>query len=102
MIALGYLLPHEDVHTVLRESLATGHVDDRLAAACAMAISRDARFVPDLQAAIAELEKGDHQKALQRALDVLEGGNLHVIERVVSEVAGDQLRRERVFFARGR
>jgi len=102
MIALGYLAPDEDVHALLRTSLASGHVDDRLAAACAMAISRDVRFVPDLQAALAEVQKGDQQRALQRALDVLEGGNLQVIERVVSEVAGDELRRERVFFAQGR
>ncbi|MDP6409638.1 MAG: HEAT repeat domain-containing protein [Planctomycetota bacterium] len=93
ILALGHLAGHEDVREFLVAALAEGG-GARLAAACAMAISRDAHYLGPLAEAVGEATEGE----LFLALEVLRGADLRRLEPVVRRVGRDDLRRERVFF----
>ncbi len=103
LFALGYLLPHPDVDARLREELRGAALpEDRLAAACAMALSRRPSFRPDLAQAIEGCADEKLRDDLERAASVLAGENLREIEEPATRVLGDTLKRERIFFhARG-
>jgi hypothetical protein len=95
ILALGHLQGHEDVRELLIGVLAAeGGGGARIAAACAMAISRDELYLAPLTEAVGEATEGD----LLLALEVLRGADLLRIEAVVRRVGRDDLRRERVFF----
>ncbi len=94
ILALGHLQGHEDVREVLIGALAAEAGGARIAAACAMAISRDALYLAPLTEAVGEATEGD----LLLALEVLRGADLGRIEAAVRRVSRDDLRRERVFF----
>ena len=98
LLALGYLLPHADVRACLIQWLACGDPRDELAAACAMALTRDASYVPDLEAALAAGPDETHAADLKLAIDVLQGENLHVIQELVTRAGGDEIARERIFY----
>lgn len=98
IVALGYLDPHADVREALLGLLGSLSRDERRAAACAAAISRDQSYAPALRAAIEAAEDDELGKALESALNVLEGGNLRLIEDLVRKTAEDSVSRERIFF----
>ncbi len=97
--ALGWLPQEGDVSERLSAQLTSGNGDDACAAACAMALSRDQSYLPELRRRVGEEGLVDALKtALEQAIEVIEGGDLAGVEAVVSEVCRDQLARERVFF----
>ena len=97
VLALGYLLPHEDVRERWSELLAEGPSELRLAAACGLALARDRDGLEALEAA-AEAAKEEDKPPLERALAVLRGGDLYTLAPDVERLTGDYLARGRVFF----
>jgi len=95
---LGHVSFHEEVRACLVARLTGGDPRDAIAAACAMAFTRNTDYIPDLDAAIAESEGEGHQGNLQAALNVLEGKNLRSIQSLVKRIGEDEIERERIFF----
>lgn len=100
-IALGYLAPHPDV----RERLAAGLTDLsgelRVAAACAMALSRDEGYLEPLSRAVEVCAEGSEKEVLSRALQALRSGGLERLEEDVARVTGSDVSRRRIFFRSG-
>lgn len=94
--ALGYLQRHEDIRACWEELLGSGPPALVVAAACGAALARDAQCIAAVEAALASADDGG---PLERALAVLRGGDLYPLADDVSRVTGDDLGRERVFFA---
>ncbi|MAF64252.1 MAG: hypothetical protein CMJ84_01150 [Planctomycetes bacterium] len=97
LISLGYLAPHKSIRAALADALEGDDADDRLAAACAMALTRDAAYLPRLEEAVAAADAGQRAD-LEPALAVLEGANLRRIAEVFGRVSGDETIRIRLFF----
>jgi len=98
LVALGHLAQHADVRAALSQSLDGAGADERLAAACAMALARDPFYVEPLAAAAAACADEALAAELTLALRVLRGADAALLEAPVRRVAGDRIRRERVFF----
>jgi hypothetical protein len=96
LIALGYLAPHKTVRAALEDALGGDDEEDRLAAACAMALTRDAAWLPLLEEAAAA--DAPRRADLAPAIAVLEGANLRRIAEVFGRVSGDESIRIRLFF----
>ncbi len=103
IVALGYLARHADVDERLRELLASDDPDERVAAACAVALTRERGWLEVLDA----LEQGEEDEeekpgkafedACTGARAVLEGGDLAPIEGSLTRVCRDEIARERLF-----
>ena len=104
IFALGYSLADEDVAETLVELLTDDSPPARQAAACAMALSREARYVEPLRAAMMasgeDATDGDPETraVLRRALNVLRGAPLASLEETVGQLCGARVPRPRVFF----
>ena len=96
LIALGYLAPHKTVRAALEDALGGDDEEDRLAAAYAMALTRDAAWLPLLEEAAAA--DAPRRADLAPAIAVLEGANLRRIAEVFGRVSGDESIRIRLFF----
>ena len=102
LLALGHLAADDGVREALTDSLATEVPEERIAAACGMALSRDLALLGPLETARERSEDEALNEHFDRALEVLRGGSLHRIEESVRKVCGDGLERRRLFFrARG-
>jgi hypothetical protein len=96
---MGYLQRGEDVREVWLELLQGDSVELRVAAACGAALARDELVIPAIEAALEKLTEDElNMASLQRALDVLKGGDLFPIQGDVQRVTGDDVPRERIFF----
>ena len=72
-------------------------IDLRQAAACAMAASRDDRYVEVLGSAIETEVEAEVKQAMQRSAAVLAGGNLSLIAEDFQKLSQDQAPRPRIF-----
>lgn len=99
VFGMGYLQRGEDVREVWLELLQGDSVELRVAAACGAALGRDELVIPAIEAALEKLTEDElNMASLQRALDVLKGGDLFPIQGDVQRVTGDDVPRERIFF----
>jgi hypothetical protein len=98
LIALGYLKPHKAVRAALADALGGDDDDDRLAAACATALTRDAAYLPLLESALSRATDAAYRTDLEAVRAVLEGANLRRIAEVFGRVSGDETIRIRLFF----
>ncbi len=96
--ALGHLQRHEDIRARWSALLESGTPELAAAAACGAALARDQEMKLATDAALAAAE-GDQRSRLELAVAVLGGGDLYPLGPVVAEVTGDDLPRERIFFA---
>jgi len=99
--ALGSLAAHEDVQAELTRLLGAVSGPERQAAACAMALSRDERYLPALEAAAADARDPELVAVAKAALQVIRSGELKPIQADLKRVCKDTLDRER-FFGRKR
>ncbi|MAF67349.1 MAG: hypothetical protein CMJ84_17045 [Planctomycetes bacterium] len=99
IVALGYLTRHEDVDERLRELLEGGDPDDRVAATCAVALTREKEWLEVLEAVAAAEKENDKSLEAARtgAKAVLEGGDLEPIEDSLTRACRDEIARERLF-----
>lgn len=97
VIALGHLVPGEDVDAALAELLDANELEEelRLAAIVAAALTRNERWGAPL-AALAQGE-GDTASAAAAAARVLGGGKLFALGPYVRTATGDRVDRERLF-----
>ena len=98
VIALGYLAPHKAVREALEEALVADEAEDRLAAACAMALTRDASYLSAVEGALASATDAEYRADLEAVRAVLKGSNLRRIAEVFGRVSGDEVIRIRLFF----
>ena len=97
IVALGSLAPGDDVGSVLGKFLREGTAKEKGAAACAMAISRDPRWLADLETAAAQPGDPQVQRACSAAVKALRHGGLLAIRETLKEVASDEIERDRWF-----
>lgn len=106
IVAIGYLPGDDEVRAALTELLDVPEAEraeksrERIAAACAMGLSRDSSWRPLLESVRAEAEQsGDEQLggAADAALSVLRVGDLATLRKHVMEVCEDDIPRERLF-----
>jgi len=93
-LALGYLPASEEVHTLLRETLADAAqpLEVRLAAVCALAMTREASFRE-----LYEGLEGDLEAVGQAAQRTLDAGDLVPLGPHVKRACGDTVPRARLF-----
>jgi hypothetical protein len=97
IVALGYMVPDEEVNEVLRLELDSEEPDFARAAACAMAISRDSSWLEPLRARLKDSPPGELQKTLQDAIEVLVQGQLELLCGSLMAVCGDSIARPRFY-----
>ncbi|MED6334947.1 MAG: HEAT repeat domain-containing protein [Planctomycetota bacterium] len=100
IVALGYLTRDEEVDERLHELLEGDDTDARVAAACAIALTREKEWLEPLQAAATVAEENNDktfEAACSGARAVLEGGDLKPIESALTGVCRDEIARERLF-----
>lgn len=97
IVALGLVDPDPQVHAVLDELLANGSEGEKIAAACAMALSRDETFLASLEKANAAAPGATIAHVLERATQVLRGGAMGLVQMSVWTNCQDQIPRERTF-----
>jgi hypothetical protein len=98
LIGLGYALPSADVHALLLEKLGGDDHGDAVAAACAIAMTRDSSYANAIGKLSETCADPKLKESLTLALSVLDGENLFVLEETVAAVTQDALKRNRVFF----
>lgn len=97
ILALGYLAPHEDISTRLNELAGSESTEERMAAACAMALTRDRKWVEVLVRMNAAAKDPSEQATLKAVQVAFEQGDLRYLGKVVGRLAGDELGRPRLF-----
>ncbi len=97
-LALGWSGGEEAVVELLESKLTSEDENEVVAALCAAAISRDPLWIPKLEEFAKKAPEGRVRTACESALTVLRGASLTTIESEVRLVAGDELRRGRIFF----
>ncbi|MFN0245178.1 MAG: hypothetical protein ACKVWV_20020 [Planctomycetota bacterium] len=97
IVALGSLAPNEDVAAALSTTLKTGSANEKAAAACAMAISRDPQWLPSLVAEAEASTDAAVDEACAAAARALRQGGLLAIREVLKKVAKDVIERDRWF-----
>lgn len=97
IVAAGSLAPGDDLTPVLEGLLASSDHDERVAAACAMAMSRDERYTSALEKASKDESDADLAAAAKSALEVLRTGYLKPIREPLKRVCQDKIDRERFF-----
>lgn len=98
ILSAGYLLPNDAAEEVLESLVKSGDEGEREAAILALALGRN---VPSKELLTGLMESGlapETQSAVEAALSVLDGGNLHLIDQPVAKVTESEIRRDRVFF----
>ncbi|MBI5361628.1 MAG: hypothetical protein HZA53_00525 [Planctomycetes bacterium] len=97
IVACGPFAAHDDAAEELGKLLQSAPPAERRAAACAMAISRDARFQPALEALAKDAPSPEVAATCKTALEVLKGGELKLLRDTVKSLCKDTLDRERFF-----
>lgn len=98
ILALGSLAPHEEISERLLEILLEGEDRDRIAAAAAMALSRDPVWLGALEEVARESGLSPAlEKAMGQAIGVLKGEPLGTLRATVSQVGSDEIERWRLF-----
>lgn len=97
IVALGLVDADPDVRAVLEEKLAKGDEGEKIAAACAMALSRDETYLASLETANAAAPGATVAHVLERAAQVLRGGPMGLVQMSVWTNCQDQIPRERTF-----
>lgn len=97
IVALGYLVAHKDVDDAIKEAFASQDHDQLLAAACAMALTRNKQWREFLWPMVKQEAEGELHDALLGCLEVLTLGRLESLGAPLAEVCGDQVQRERFF-----
>lgn len=97
IVALGLVDPDPDVRAVLESMLGTGDEGERIAAACAIALTRDETFLAALEKANAAGPGATLAHVLERATQVLRGGPMGLVQMSVWTHCQDQIPRERTF-----
>jgi HEAT repeat protein len=98
ILALGYLPSGApEIRAKLSSLLNVGSDNERIAAACAMAMTYDPHYLTALEGAVTE-EESDFNTDLGAALAVLKGTNRKNLEPIVQRIAEDELDRPRIFF----
>lgn len=98
LLALGHLQPTPELQSFLVESLARPDIDERLAAAFAIALARDDAQEQALTAALERAPEGREREGLELALGALRSGSLAPLEDLVRRLCGDEIPRPRIFF----
>ncbi len=62
-----------------------------------MAVTRDAAWMPIIEAATKDTQDAALAKAVKDALTVLKGAELRTIRESLSKIGGDKIQRERLF-----
>lgn len=101
LVALGRLEPNPEVAAKLTEALASGDDVDRAAAAVAMGLTRDPRWVPALEPLCAEGTPAPDvvRAAAAAALEVVRGAPYSRLLGDLRRVADDEMPRARLFGA---
>lgn len=99
VLALGHLTPHDEVATFLGNLLAdpSAEEDLRVAAACAMALTRAAEWKTALEPHAQAAQDTPLKAACVAAVQALEQGSLSRIEEPFVRVSRDEIVRERYF-----
>lgn len=97
LVALGSLAPGDDLTEVLRAVLKQGSPIERAAVACAMALTRDPSWIPDLEGALEGAKDADLVAACTAAKQSLRTGGLEPLREVLAKVASDKIERDRWF-----
>ena len=98
ILAAGYLLPHDDTADVLETLARSGDEGEREAAILALALGRNVASKEMLTGLMESGPGTETVTAVEAALSVLDGGNLHLIDQLVAKVSESEIRRDRVFF----
>ena len=98
LIALGSLAPHEDVDERLVDALREREGRDRIAAAVAMGITREARWITTLEEVDGEVEDPALKAAIAASIAVLKGAPMGTLESHLNTVALDRIERARFFY----
>lgn len=97
IVALGYLSPSAEVSALLRELITSEEPKLRLAAACAMALTRNPEWEEVLTQLSRETQEEPQRQALKAIQRVFEAGDLRPLGKVLKRLAGDELERPRLF-----
>ncbi len=95
LVALGSLVPGDDLSELLGSVLKQGSNSERAAAACAMAISRDPSWLEALEAAARSATDPDLVQTCNVAAQSLRSGGLTPLREVLAKVAQDKIERDR-------
>jgi len=95
LIALGSLVPGDDVSEVLSSVLKSGSAAERSAVVCALAISRDPKWIEAIDATLKEATDADLVQACNMAAHSLRSGGLAPIREVLTKLAQDKIERDR-------
>ncbi len=97
VLALGHLVEGEDVRELLNALVTDEDPNVRAAAVCAMAITRDAAWLPVLRALRDQATDESMREVVGAALLVFDQGSLAPLRITVKRIAGDELDRPRIF-----
>ncbi len=98
IIGLGHVLPEASAQAFLEETVTAGGGLEREAAIVALALGR-AVSARGVVAAVSEEDiEASTAGAVDAALAVLDGGNLHLIEAEVRRISESEIDRGRIFF----
>jgi hypothetical protein len=97
IVATGSLAPGDDTTAELEKLLTTGSASEKQAAACAMAMSRDARYEKALESAAQDTKDAAAALVAKTALGVVHGAELKTIRDALKSVCKDTIERERFF-----
>ncbi|MFT4541524.1 MAG: hypothetical protein ACI835_003985 [Planctomycetota bacterium] len=101
VLALGHLAAHKDVDAALTELLTESGGPESLsmAAALAMAMTREGSWVELLSSVVARAPDTPLAKACTASIKALEDGSLNAIQAIFMRVSRDEIVRERLFGA---
>ncbi len=98
ILALGHVLPEKSALEYLTEHSQSGEGEERQAALLALALGRATGAREMLAGLKGPTVFGETAEVLERVLEVLDGGNLYLIESAVKRVSGSSIGRQRLFF----
>jgi len=88
-------VPGDDVSEVLTSVLKSGSPAERSAVVCALAISRDPKWIEAIDATLKEATDADLVQACNMAAHSLRSGGLAPIREVLTKLAQDKIERDR-------
>lgn len=97
VVALGHLAPGDDVEQLLQELSGNEERDIRMAAACAMALTRQLTWEAHLKGMFKATKDPEEKRILSSVRLVFEEGDLLPLAAVLKGLAGDKLPRPRLF-----
>ncbi|MDZ4773084.1 MAG: hypothetical protein SGI72_08105, partial [Planctomycetota bacterium] len=91
ILALGSCDQEAEVKDTLKSLVEKGADKEKTAAVCAMAVTRDAAWMPIIEAATKDTQDAALAKAVKDALTVLKGAELRTIRESLSKIGGDKI-----------